>query len=167
MSFLVVFIAWEEFLEFTFEQYVALGLKRTSLIHPKIQVDNLTTARDLIRGERSRPYVEWSDSDHICRRAKIFFKDGESYESALATALIDLRRMRTIRNHSVHHSTYAANQFKGMIREIYGSGRAITPGGFLLEPPPRAMPVVGGPGYTSIFDLFTQVLSTICRQIVP
>jgi hypothetical protein len=133
MSFLVVFIAWEEFLESTFEQYVTLGLRRTSVIHSKIQVDNLATARDIIRGDR-RPYVEWSDPDQTRMRAKIFFKDGEPYESALAAALIHLKRMRTIRNHSVHHSQHAANLFKNMVREIYGSGRTITPGGFLLQP---------------------------------
>jgi hypothetical protein len=168
MSFLVVFVAWEEFLEFTFEQYVALGLRRTSLIRPKIQVDNLTTARDLIRGERFRPYVEWSDPEQIRRRAKIFFKDGEPYESALATALIHLKRMRTIRNHSVHHSTHVSNQFKTMIREIYGSGREITPGAFLLEPPaPGAMPIGSGVGYTSCFELFSEILSAMCGKIVP
>ncbi len=167
MSFLAIFIAWEEFLESTFEQYLVLGRKRISSVRPKIQLDNLTTARDLILGER-RQYVEWSDPDLVRARAKIFFRDGEPYESALGNALTHLNRIRIVRNCSVHHSKYAADKFHSMIRELYGYGKKTKPGRFLLEPPtPGAMPAVSSSAYGSMFELFAEVLSAACGQIVP
>lgn len=167
MSFLLIFTAWEEFLESTFELFLVSERKLIQVVRQKIHVNNVSTAREVIRGER-RQYVDWADPDVIRNRAKIFFKDGEPYESAVGTALFHLKRMRIIRNHTVHRSKFAAEQFSKMIREVYGYGRRITSGGFLLDSPPAgAMPYISGSRHSSMFELFTDVLSSTCAQIVP
>lgn len=132
MSFLVLFVAWEEFLESTFEHYLIAGQKYKKIIKLKIQINDAITAHEVICGER-RQYVEWSDPDLVRKRAKIFFKEGEPYDSVLGSALVHLKRMRIVRNCSVHHLDFVSEQFNKMIREIYGSGRRISPGDFLLN----------------------------------
>jgi len=166
MAFVVIFTSWEEFLETSFEYYLASGSKISNLALTKVKVVDLSTARDVIRGDRR--YVDWADPDQVRTRAKVFFEDGEPYETAISSVLGYLKKMRVIRNRCVHFSQYAADQYNKMIREIFGAGKKVTPGHLLLNPPPSGLLSGGLPSnYSSTFELFTAVLDTACCIVVP
>jgi len=166
MAFVAIFTSWEEFLETSFENYLAPGSKMTKLVVTKVKVVDVSTARDVIRGDRR--YVDWADPDQVRTRAKVFFEDGEPYETAISSALGYLKKMRVIRNRCVHFSQYAADQYNKMIREIFGAGKKVTPGHLLLNPPPSGILSAGLPSNcSSTFELFTAVLDTACCIVVP
>ncbi len=165
MAFVMMFTGWEEFLEDTFEYYLISDRKIVGRTQ-KVQVVDLGTARDVIRG--TRPYVEWSDANQVRQRAKIFFRDGEPYETVLSSISSYLDKMRVIRNRCVHCSQHAADQYEKVIRQILGSGKKFVPGQFLLFPPPASLLPPGKTlNYNSTFELFAAVLMTACSQIAP
>src|SRR5216117_4173581 len=48
MSFISLFVAWEDFLESTFEHYVVLGADCRPRLRSKVQVSNFETAHELM-----------------------------------------------------------------------------------------------------------------------
>ncbi|MFQ5544220.1 MAG: hypothetical protein ACE5FY_07720 [Nitrospiria bacterium] len=166
MAFIVLFTAWEQFLENSFERLVVDASLVTFKRRHRVLVTDLDTVHDLIRG--SRKYVEWADPSPVRKRAKVFFKGGEPFESALSAVADDLTKMRKIRNRCVHYSQHATEQYKTMIRQVYGSGKRITPGRLLLSVPPAGLSAVSGASsYSSVFELYCEILSTSSSQIVP
>ena len=100
MAFVVLFTAWEQFLESSFENYVVEAPLSSFRNRHRVLVMDLETAHDLIRG--SRRYVEWAEPQVVRERAGVFFKRGEPFESALNAVTDDLVKMKIIRNRCVH-----------------------------------------------------------------
>ena len=145
---------------------MVLGEQCKPLVKLRVQVPDTKTADELIRGQRE--FVGWASPEQVVERAKLFFNDGKPYSSALGAAKVHLDRMRLVRNRSVHHSHFARDKFDGVIREVYGAGRRISAGGFLLDAPPSgALTAPMTASYRSMFELFVDVLSTTSEQIVP
>lgn len=166
MTFIILFTAWEQFLETTFITLIVDAPLATFKRRHRVLVTDFDTAYDLIRG--SRKYVEWADPNQVRERAKVFFKGGEPFESALSAVSDDLMKMRIIRNRCVHYSQHATEQYDKMMRQVYGSGKRITPGRVLLTAPtPGLSTVSGASGYASAFELYCEILSTASFQIVP
>jgi len=166
MAFVVLFTAWEQFLETSFETYVVEAPLSAFRNRHRVLVIDVETARGLIRG--SRKYVEWSEPQAVRDRAEVFFKRGEPFESALSAVTDDVQKMKTIRNRCVHHSQHAIEQYEKMIRKIFGAGRRLTPGRLLLNAPPPGLSTGAGAGtYSSVFRLYSEILSTAAGQIVP
>jgi hypothetical protein len=164
--FLTLFVAWEHYLESTFQQYLVLGDKYRPYVRLRVRVKDTRTASDLLHAGRA--FVGWAECDEVMSRAKIFFQGGEPYASALGNNKVHIERMRTVRNFSVHHSRAARERFGNMVREVYGSGRSITPGGFLLDKPPLStLPIGTTLTYPSAFRLFADVLVAAAAQIAP
>lgn len=166
MSFVVLFTAWERFVESAFEWYVVDAPLAAFRRHHRVLVTDVETARDLIRG--SRKYVEWASPELVRERARVFFRGGEPFESAISSISDDLMKMQTIRNRCVHYSHHATEQYEKMVRQVFGSRRHIAPGGLLLGSPPTGISTItGASGYGSVFEFYGEVLSTACCQIVP
>lgn len=166
MAFAILFTAWEQFLEAAFETCVVDAPLASFKSRHRVLVVDLDTAHDLIRG--SRRYVEWADPSLVRERAKVFFKNGEPFESALSAVSDDLAKMRTIRNRCVHFSQHAAEQYKTMLRQVFGSGRRLSPGGLLVSNPPQGLSSASGAQtYSTVFQLYGGILSTASTQIVP
>jgi hypothetical protein len=165
MAFVVLFTAWEQFLESAFETFVVEAPLSSFKTRHRVLVVDMDTAHDLIRG--SRPYVDWS-AQAVRDRAGIFFKRGEPFESALSSVTNDLARMKTIRNRCVHFSQHAAEQYEKMMRQVLGSGQHIAPGKLLMNVPPSGLSTASNAtGYDSVFALYSEILSTAACQIVP
>lgn len=166
MAFVVLFTAWEHFLESAFEAFVIDAPLASFRRRHRVLVVDVETVHDLIRGQRN--YADWADQLLVRDRAKVFFNGGEPFESALSSVAEDLRRMRTIRNRCVHYSKHAKKQYENFVRQVFGSGRLITPGRLLLNAPPTGLSTVAGAtNYSSVFILYSEVLSTASCQIVP
>ncbi len=166
MAFAILFTAWEQFLETAFETYVVDAPFVSIKSRHRVLVVDLETAHDLILG--GRRYVEWADSSLVRERARIFFKNGEPFESALSAVTDDLTKMKIIRNRCVHLSQHAAEQYTKMVRQVFGSGRQISPGSLLLNSPPRGLSSASSAQtYGTVFQLYSAILSTASSQIVP
>lgn len=165
-SFLVLFTAWEDFLESTFENYLVLGAQCVPPIKIKAHFDNQTLAHEIICGERN--YVDWVMANDVKKRALIYFKDGEPFKTALDLSKKDLEKMRILRNEIAHQSAHSKKKFNSMVREIYGSGRANNAGGFLLSVPPSSFNLPGSTKvFSSIFEYFADILLATSSLIVP
>ena len=166
MAFVILFTAWEEFLESAFEMYVVDAPLASFKSRHRVLVVDLDTAHDLIRG--GRRYAEWGDSALVRDRAKVFFKNGEPFESALSSVSDDLTKMRIIRNRCVHFSKHSAEQYQRMIRNVFGSRQQLPPGKLLLNRPPKALSSASGANtYATVFQLYGEILSTASFQIIP
>jgi len=174
IAFAIQFTAWEQFLENAFEMYVVdaplSSFKSRHLSSFKsrhrVLVMDIETAHDLIRG--SRRYVDWADPTAVRDRAKVFFKNGEPFESALSAVSDDVTKMRIIRNRCVHFSQHADEQYQKMIRSVFGSGRKIAPGRLLLSKPPNGLSSASNVGtYKTVFQFYGAVLETASSEIIP
>jgi len=168
MAFMRMFLAWEDFLEESFVHYMtgavpAHGRKPV----PIVVYGEIEHARKVVYGN-GRKYTDWCEPSRVIDRAKLHFKKGEPFASAVAGASVHLMRMRTIRNRIAHRSTWAHEQFKGLLSEFYGSAATITtPGRALLAPPPpAAMPAAGGLAALTLGDLYGSILAAVAAQIV-
>lgn len=130
LSFLKFFLAWEWFIENTFILYM-LGKKTNRGYRPKTYAKpkDEEHAYEFVR--EGRDYADWTSPDAIKRKAKVFFKGGEPYESPLTSVIKDIQDMKTIRNAIVHMSQESQKRFETLLREKLGHAKAITPGEFL------------------------------------
>jgi hypothetical protein len=72
MSFIIVFTAWEQFLENAFIMLIVDAPLATFKRRHRVLVTDCDTVYNLIRG--SRKYIEWADQNQVRERAKVFFK---------------------------------------------------------------------------------------------
>lgn len=168
LSFLIIYIAWEHFLEDTFLDYLVLGQRRNPKVKAKIQLKDLNTAYGLIQPEGGQ-HVIWTQVERVEQRAKRFFVDGEPYSTALKSSKQHLEDMRFIRNCAVHQSSKSKAQFiKLVVTRIYGVSINYSPGEFLLNSPPSGLPpspTTTVPVFRTIFEHYGNVLLTTCREI--
>lgn len=166
MGFVVLFTAWEQFLESAFESSVVDAPAASFRRHQRVMVVDTATVHDLIRG--NRPFAEWAEPGMVRERAKVFFRNGEPFESALTAVADDVNKMKIIRNRCVHFSQHAGEQYKKMIRQVYGSGRRIRPGRLLLDAPPAGLSSAANvQSYSAVFSFYCAILATAAAQIVP
>jgi hypothetical protein len=166
ISFAVVFTAWEQFLERSFETYVIDAPLSSFKSGHRVLVADIETARDLIRNDRN--YAEWADPAKVRSRAKMFFKNGEPFESALSAVSDDVTKMRIIRNRCVHLSQHAERQYQKMIRNVFGSKKTVSPGGLLLQRAPLGLSSASkAESYSTVFELYGAILGTASSRIVP
>jgi len=165
MAFVVLFTAWEQFLENTFETYVVEAPLSSFKSRHRVLVVDMETAHALIRG--SRKYVEWSEPQTVRERATVFFKRGEPFESALSSVADDLKNMKVIRNRCVHFSRHSIDQYEKMLRRVFGSGQKMSPGKLLMDaPPPGLSAVANVKTYNSVFTFYSEILATAVSQII-
>jgi hypothetical protein len=134
LSFLQIVNAWEAFLETTFVHYMC-GHKTQSGFCPNLNVtlksNTLTQAFNTVN--QGKPYSDWSRTDEVIKRAKIYFKNGQPYYT-IANSNNQLEEIRKIRNGIAHSSIHARNQVKILIRQKLGYlPRSISIGSFLMR----------------------------------
>lgn len=131
LSFLQLFISWEQFLADTFVRYMC-GAVTSSGYSPgrRIQAQNLEHALDVIR--QNRPYVDWTRWDEVISHARLYFTDGEPFATALGGSLAQLDEMKNIRNRITHKSPYSSERFKALVMQRFGyNPTGMVPGKFL------------------------------------
>ncbi len=129
LSFIKIFIAWEQFLEKVFIRH--LGSQKNSKVKSYIKAKNLNHAYKIVK--ENKPYPDWTNKDVVLRKANLFFKDGEPYRTALSLIASDLEDIKTIRNSIVHMSNNSQEKFKSLIRSsLNRSPSGMSAGKFLL-----------------------------------
>jgi len=160
LSFLRIFLAWEEFLEETFIRYMR-GAKTGSGYGPRCFVNPTTLEHASQILTSPRQYVDWTTPSEAIKRAKLYFHQGEPYASALLGATEDLQDMNTIRNRIAHSSAHAKQQFRSLVLRKFGYNPAgMGPGRLLLHTiPPH--------GQQTFFEHHANVILTLSAMIVP
>ena len=160
LSFLRCFLAWEVFLEEIFLSYAQGKAAPGGTVFPSyVAAPTQAHLRDMLRGER-RPFVSWSNPTDVTRRAGLYLKDGEPFQSALATISTPLNDMITVRNRIAHRSGTAATRFLALVRQRHGSVQpGMSPGRFLLAP--------GTNPASRRLDEYVVLLKTTARAIAP
>lgn len=151
LAFLKIFIAWEQFLEDTFARYVC-GASSLSGKKPKKNVTAryLDRALNIIYGTQS--YADWTSVDVVIDRANRFFGQGEPYATPLQSATAELRNMKKIRNHIVHHSKKSREDFNTLLVNTYGfRPQGMSTGRFLRQ---------HIQGYTKTLEILAEMISS-------
>ncbi len=157
LSFLKIYLAWEQLLEETFIRYMTggktfKGYKVSSYVSPK----NYIHAQELIN--EGKEYSNWTP-DEIIRKASLFFKK-EPYKNALKPIIQQLNEMKCIRNRIVHGSHHSNEKFKSLVRsKISYAPVGITAGDFLLKMESETK--------KTFFEFYTDFIVNASKKIVP
>lgn len=166
ISFLSVFIAWEEFLETAFETYLILGSHSNPRMRAKISVKELDVARELMKIENRRG-ISWASCEVVINRSQVYFEDGEPFKTPLKRAKASMDQIQTLRNRIAHHhSMLSKDKYSIMIRNLYGSGKRWVPGEFLFEEPSPALLQGANPDYATVFDYYADILTATSSLII-
>ena len=132
LQFLMMHLAWEEFLESVFIRYMCGGISSTGLA-PRLLSSKEKCVRDAMTTLLgNHKYLSWSPKETL-DRANQYLDSGEPFKSTIASARNDLDSMNIIRNRFAHRSEYAIENFRELVRRELGyNPRGMTPGRFLL-----------------------------------
>ncbi len=162
LAFLQAFLAWEQFLEQAFILYL-VGQAAPRGRAPRRYVfppDKKTAASWLI--PEARQYAEWTDAQHVSRRAERFFKSGSPFTSVLRAHQHVFDEARLIRNAIAHRSTTAHEKFHHVARQRLGAlPLNLTVGSFLGSLTPTTTPP------TSFLEFYLERIEFVAGQIVP
>lgn len=161
LAFLKAYIGWEVFVEQAFYVYAQGypapdGSRAVRYVRPNDD-DHVT---QLIQPHPLR-YVDWTVPETIRSRAKSFFKDGEPFETVLASSTHFLHNLKKIRNAIAHASIDAVSKYESYATTTLGRPcTGLRPGAFLIEPAP------GNSQSTILADFFEQ-LRALAHAVVP
>ncbi len=103
-AFLKIFIAWESFLERSFVLFMmgtpsASGNAVVRYVFPTSE----DHANKILIG--TLRYVDWSQPENVRKLARLFFDNGEPFNTTIAEVQSDLFDLKTIRNAAAHLSS--------------------------------------------------------------
>lgn len=161
LSFLKIFLAWEQFLENSFLRYMlggetARGFKPKRCVFPY----NLDHALKIV--SEGKDYPKWETPSDVIRKSDLFFRDGKPFKDSLYPIIGKLNDMQTIRNSIVHMSSNSQEKFKSLVRnEMNYAPKNISPGRFLLSNKTSLNPPV------TYFQFYSDILMSTSKKIVP
>lgn len=161
-AFLLLFLAWENFLEESFVLYLS-GEKppRGRPPHRYTFPPNHRTACEWVIPE-GRPYARWTNATEISTRAERFFRAGQPFAPVLRGNLNTLEEIRTIRNAIAHRSTSSQEKFEKLVRTKLGTlPPRLSVGRFLVTTEPRSTPPA------SFLEFYIGKIEFAAQQIVP
>lgn len=169
MAFLNLFSNWEMFLDNTFiEWLIASGTVRWEgkRINSHLRVRDIEVARRIVLGDKN-VYVDWTDPEVIQKRAKLFFADGDPFDSCIGAARVHLGHMKIVRNRIAHNSERARRQFDDLLRSFYGAATAISCGELLrTNPLPAGIPAAPGTNRNqTVVAFYTGILRSTATRI--
>lgn len=102
-AFVRAYVAFEEFLEFSFGHY---GMGQASTVGNKLMAYADAPSRehlhDMLTG--TQRFVDWSTPSTVVKLARLYFENGEPYATAIGSAQSHLDDMKTVRNGASHVS---------------------------------------------------------------
>jgi hypothetical protein len=134
LSFLRVFIAWEDFLEACFFRLLCGYLHSNGQEQLVIGRSFQRTLRDAESAVLAgRKYVLWHNADDVVRRAQHFFVNGR-HEVVLSSNLTRLKHFGSVRHRIAHSQEHARANFDAATMALCGRRyRASRPGRFLRD----------------------------------
>ena len=131
LSFIKVFIAWEQFLEESFLKIIVNSRFKKNKTKCYISPKSIFHAKEILK--EGRQYSDWSNLEYVMRVSEAFLKDGEPYHSSIGLIRKELDEIKIIRNFIVHKSPAAEEKFKNIVRTYLGTcPLKMVPGKFLF-----------------------------------
>jgi len=164
ISFLKIFVAFENFIENTFLYYM-LGGKSPNKYCPIRYVfpKDKEHAIKMTLQDYSN-YTDWSTPDKIVKRAEYTFKNGEPFKTGIASYIQILQDLKIIRNYITHSSENAKDKFEIRARFYLGTlppGNVLTVGNFLLMySPQNTRPIC-------FIEFFAEKLKDFSSNLIP
>lgn len=161
LSFLKIFVAWEQFLENSFINYMLggetnRGRRAKRYIFPKDSKHALSIVCE------GRPFANWATPSEVIRKAELFFARGKPFKDSLWPIQGTINDMQTIRNYLAHMSIESREKFKELVRsELTYFPYKNTPGKFLLTKNPSARPQI------IFLRYYTDILKNTAKKIIP
>jgi hypothetical protein len=133
LSFLKLFISWEHFLEQSFIRFMC-GAKNSAGFPEETYANPKSLEHALSMLKQKQRYIDWTIVSDVIERAKLYFKNGEPFSTALGQASTYLTEMKVIRNRIVHESKKAEEDFHDLVRQKFGHfPRGMVPGKLLMS----------------------------------
>jgi len=111
--FLSCFTSFEVFLEDVFLALLLTGGGTKAI--PRLDVNSLTVARELVVGPGPKKYVDWFPYERTIERADIFFRGGRPFTNVQAPQRDILNKAQTIRNAIAHRSRHSQRRFEAHV----------------------------------------------------
>jgi hypothetical protein len=179
LAFLGLCAQWETFLEDSIVRYLA-GAKPSGGVAPNLRLgrcSDLTHAYQVLSGkpsyDPSSDYMSWTSTRSVIDRAKMFFRGGDPYTSAIDQCRDELRRAFQLRNRIAHSSDKCISDFKtaanyylapNTVRQGYRVADLLettqTKGFTFLSPPTSGSP-------RDYFAAHAEMFRQLAQQIVP
>jgi len=161
LSFLKIFVAWEQFLESSFINYMLggetnRGRRAKRCIFPRDSKHALSIVCE------GRPFANWATPSEVIRKAELFFTKGSPFKDSLSPIQETINDMQIIRNHLAHMSVESRDKFKDLVRSELGYfPYKNTPGKFLLTKNPLTRPQI------IFLRYYTDILKDATKKIIP
>jgi hypothetical protein len=164
LTFLKIFIAWEQFLESSFIGYMlggstSRGPRITRYVYPA----DKDHALRILCGP-GKEYTRWTSVNEIIARSELFFKKGKPFKGALSSRESTINEMQTIRNCLAHMSSDSFKKFKNLVRNKLRGGyfpSGTTPGKFLYTKNRLSSPKV------TFLEYYANILNDAAKEIIP
>ncbi|QDS13197.1 hypothetical protein FPL03_20460 [Xanthomonas citri pv. glycines] len=119
-AFLNLFVAWEEFLEATFSNFL-VGESTLSGGAPIAYASppDVELAKRMLIG--TNRYFDYANHELVGKMASIYFKDGYPFKQTLDIMASDFADLRTMRNASAHLSSTTSQGLKSLAQRIFGA----------------------------------------------
>jgi len=113
VAFLKMFMAWESFLEASFTKYLLGQLSATgNVIHRYVFPKNYNHAHSILIN------VDWDNPEMVRQMAKLYFEDGEPFETYIKAINSELFDLRTIRNAALYLSSSNSCQLDALATRL-------------------------------------------------
>jgi hypothetical protein len=133
LAFLGLCAQWETFIEDSMVRYLT-GAKPSAGNAPHLRLgkcSDLAHAYQVLSGkpsyDSSSDFMSWTKPESVIERAKMFFKDGEPFSSAISTCRDELKRAIQLRNRIAHSSEKCVADFKAAAN-YYLAPKTVTQG---------------------------------------
>lgn len=119
-AFLNLFVAWEEFLEFTIANLLTGVPTLSGALPPKFaSPPTADAARAMLIGVNR--YFDYANHDFVQRVVPMYFQGGYPFQPHLRSISTDLADLRTMRNASAHLSSTTHSALEALAQRIFGT----------------------------------------------
>ena len=164
LSYLRIFLAWEEFLEQTFQRLLcgyAHSQGQESLLPTMTYASTISEANHRILG--TRDFVLWHSPKTIIKRCRAHFTPVGHFELVVASSYATLERYSAVRHRIAHSQDHAKGEFDTVTMNLTGKRyRGSRPGRFLRAWTPSAL---GTPTPLRWITKISNDLVTLANQI--
>lgn len=158
-SFLKIFITWENFLEDSFLNYMLGKLSTTGRALVRyVNPSDYEHAQKLLIG--TQRYFDWGNVENVRKISKLYFENGDPFNSIISSIVIDLSDLRVVRNAAAHISSTTSTQLDAVAsRKLARRIVNIDVSDFILSNDPNSN------GTQTILDTYLAILDTAAVNI--
>lgn len=121
-AFLNLFVAWEEFLETVFSNFLVGAATMSGTFPVKHAAPpNLDAAKSMLIG--TNRYFDYANHDYVRKMASVYFDAGYPFETPLSAIFVDLGDLKTMRNSSAHISSSTQRALEALAQRIFSAPR--------------------------------------------